>query len=146
MVKAEKQTALVSDDVRRRNEARDLARAEFAKRLKSAMLARHMSQSELSRQSGVKRDSISTYVNAKTLPGMAPLKKIAAALDVTPEELLIDSLQRAIEDDNPSIEIRAAAGQPDMAWLRINRAVPFNVAAKIIAIINEADEAERNRK
>jgi transcriptional regulator with XRE-family HTH domain len=132
-----------SPEIRSNLVPRELSKQEFGRRLQALMLAKDWNQSELARASGLGRDSISTYVRGQTFPTPKALRKLADALGVTTEELLPNSLMNALEGEFPAIELKQAAGHPDKAWLRINRAVPFAVAAQIIALINAADEAER---
>lgn len=116
-----------------------LTKQEFGRRLYALMMARSMSQSDLARLASLGRDSISTYVNGKTFPTPRALKKLADALGVEPEELLPNGLMSAMEDEFPAVELRQAAGHTDKAWLRVNRAMSFATAAKVIALIDEED-------
>ena len=120
---------------------RALTKQEFGRRLHSLMLAKGWNQSELSREAGLGRDSVSTYVNGHTFPTPKALKALSGALGVTAEELLPNGMMSAMEDEHPAIELRQATGHPGKAWLRINRAMSFPAAAKIIEIINEDDKA-----
>lgn len=116
-----------------------LTRQEFGRRLTSLMLARDWNQSDLGRAAGIGRDSISNYINGKTFPTPQLLKRLAEALGVEREQLLPNSMMSAIEDEHPAVELKAAAGHPGKAWLRINRAMSFETGAKIIALIDEED-------
>lgn len=116
-----------------------LTKQEFGRRLYAVMMSRGMSQADLARSAEMGRDSISTYVNGKTFPTPRAVKKIADALGVEPEELLPNGLMSAMEDEFPAVELRQAAGHADKAWLRVNRAMSFATAAKIIAMIDEED-------
>ncbi len=116
-----------------------LTKQEFGRRLYAVMMSRGMSQADLARAAEMGRDSISTYVNGKTFPTPRAVKKIADALGVEAEELLPNGLMSAMEDEFPAVELRQAAGHADKAWLRVNRAMSFATAAKIIAMIDEED-------
>jgi transcriptional regulator with XRE-family HTH domain len=120
---------------------RALTKQEFGRRLHGLMLAKSWNQSDLARASELGRDSISTYVNGKTFPTPLALAKLAQALGMKPEELLPNSMMNAMDDEHPAIELRQATGHPGKAWLRVNRAMSFGAAAKIIDIINEEDRA-----
>lgn len=122
---------------------RAMTRQEFGRRLNALMLDRDWNQSDLARAAHVGRDSVSKYVNGLAFPTPLAVKKLAAALGVTREELLPNTLMKALDDEHPAVELRQAAGHPDKAWLRVNRAVPFDIAAKIVALINDADRAEK---
>lgn len=116
-----------------------LTKQEFGRRLYALLMSRNMSQADLARLANMGRDSISTYINGKTFPTPRALKKLADALGVEPEELLPNGLMSAMEDEFPAVELRQAAGHADKAWLRVNRAMSFATAAKIIALIDEED-------
>lgn len=117
-----------------------LTRQEFAKRVYQLMLGKGWNQSELSRRSGLPRDSISVYMRAKSLPTPVNLQRLASALGVAPEELLPNRLESAIDEDNPSFEIRSPQGMPSKAWVRVNRLVSMSTATKIAELL-EADNA-----
>src|ERR1043165_6798156 len=57
-----------------------LTKQEFAKRVYNLMLNKGWHQSELARQAGLTRDSISTYINGKVFPTPSKLGKLAKAL------------------------------------------------------------------
>jgi transcriptional regulator with XRE-family HTH domain len=121
---------------------RALTRQEFGRRLQQLMLAKSWNQSDLARAADLGRDSISTYVNGKTFPTPVALKKMADALGMEPQELLPNTMMNAMDDEHPAVELRQAAGHPGKAWLRVNRAVSFGTAAKIVELINQDDERE----
>jgi transcriptional regulator with XRE-family HTH domain len=104
------------------------------------MLTKGWTQSELARQSGLPRDSISVYVRGKSLPTPSSLKTLAEALDVSPEELLPNHVEGAIDADTPSLEMRVSPNAPGVAWLRINRLVTTRVAVRIMDLL-ETDDA-----
>ena len=118
---------------------RALTRQEFGRRLANLIIQKNWNQSDLSRASGLGRDSISTYVNGKTFPTPRALKALADALRVKPEDLLPNQMMQAMDDEHPAIELRQASGHPGKAWLRINRAMSFATAAQIIELINKED-------
>lgn len=122
-----------------------LSNQEFGRRVFKLLVEREMTQSELSRASGIGRDGISRYVAGKALPTPKNLKKLADALNVAPVDLLPKSLFAAIEEDQPSIEFRQAAGH-NRVWLRINRAMSSSIATKIIGMIEEEDSQVRERR
>lgn len=117
-----------------------LTKQEFGRRLYNVMLAKGWHQSELARQSGLPRDSVSTYIRGKTLPTPNNLQALAKALTVEPEALLPNHIESAIDEDEPAFEIRASAASPGKAWLRANRLVSFTTAVKIAELL-EADDA-----
>lgn len=125
-------------------EPRELTRQEFGRRLQALMLGKGWNQAELARRAsagGTKlgRDSISTYINGHTFPTPLKLDALAKALGVSREQLLPNSMMQAMDAEQPAIELKQAPGHTDKAWLRINRAMSFDAAAQIIAIIKADD-------
>lgn len=122
-----------------------LTKQEFGKRLYNLMLRKGWHQSELARQSGLPRDSISVYIRGRSLPTAVSLKALASALDITPEELLPNHVESAIDDDAPSIEFKVSPNLPDRAWLRVNRLVSIRAALKIMDILENDNVADGSR-
>ena len=122
-----------------------LTKQEFGKRLYNLMLRKGWHQSELSRQSGLPRDSISVYIRGKSLPTPLSLKQLADALGVTSEELLPNHAESAIDEDMPSIEFKVSPNMPDRAWLRVNRLVSVRAALKIMDVLENDNVADRGR-
>lgn len=116
---------------------RSLTKQEFGRRLLRMTLDRGWNQSELARQCDVGKDAISTYINGKSLPGPRNLQKIAMAFGVEPGSLLPNSIETTMDRELPAFEMRQAVGHPDQVWLRINRAVKFKTAAKIVDLLKE---------
>lgn len=122
-----------------------LTKQEFGRRLQAALNERGMSQADLARRAeevtGKKmgRDAISTYINGRSFPTPASLAQLCKALDMTREELLPNSLINASQDEHPAFEMRAAAGQPGRAWVRINRLMSFETAVEIARLLNVED-------
>lgn len=122
-----------------------LTKQEFGRRLQAALNDRGMSQADLARRAeevtGKKmgRDAISTYINGRSFPTPASLAQLCKALDMTREELLPNSLINASQDEHPAFEMRAAAGQPGRAWVRINRLMSFETAVEIARLLNVED-------
>lgn len=122
---------------------RALTKQEFGRRLHKLMLERDWNQSDLARAADVGRDMVSSYINGKRFPTPTSLNKLAKALDVSRDELLPNGMMSALDDENPAIELKQAVGHPGKAWLRINRAMSFGTASKIVALIHEEDQAEK---
>lgn len=120
-----------------------LTKHEFARRLYKLMIARGWHQSELARRSHLPRDSISVYMRGVSLPTPQSLQKLAAAFDMEPEELLPNVIESAIDQDNPSLEIKTSASDPSAAWLRVNRLVSITTAVKIADLLNQDDAARK---
>ena len=116
---------------------RALTRQEFGRRLFKLLNDRGLTQSELARQAGIGRDSISTYVNAITFPTPKNLRAMAEVLGVEPQELMPNEIMSAFDNEHPALELKQAAGHPDKAWLRVNRMMSFSTAARIVDLIEE---------
>jgi transcriptional regulator with XRE-family HTH domain len=116
-----------------------LTKQEFGKRLYRLMLGKGWNQSELARRADLPRDSISVYIRGRSLPTASSLRKLADALGVAPEELLPNHIEGAIDDDNPSFELKVSPNAPMVAWLRINRLVSTPVALKVAELVNADD-------
>jgi transcriptional regulator with XRE-family HTH domain len=129
-----------------------LTKQEFGRRLARILEERFLSQSDLVRlvekTTGEKmgRDAISTYVNGRAFPTPKSLALLCTALGLTREELLPNAAIQAINDEHPALELRAAAGHPGKAWLRINRLMRFETATKIVTIINDEDKHDFEEK
>ena len=120
-----------------------LTKMEFAKRVYRLMLNKGWHAAELARQAGLERAAIGTYLHGKTFPSPTNLAALAKALGVTPEELLPNTVESAIDEDNPSFEIKASDNAPGLAWLRINRLVTMETATKIATLIGADNATDR---
>jgi len=120
--------------------AKHLTKQEFGQRLYNLMLARGWKQSELARQAGLNRDSVSTYVNGRSLPTPQSLRALARALDMTSEELLPNHTISAIEADVPAFEMKASAADPTKVFMRIDRLVTMATAVEILKLL-QADSS-----
>jgi transcriptional regulator with XRE-family HTH domain len=116
-----------------------LTKQEFGRRIYELINERGWSQSDLARAADLPRDSISTYVNGKSLPQGKSLKKLAEAFGLRPLDLLPNETEAAIDADFPAFEMKISPSAPQMAWVRINRAMPTPIALKIAGLIGEAD-------
>lgn len=117
-----------------------LTKQQFGKRLYTLMLSKGWTQSELARQSGLPRDSISVYVRGKSLPTPPSLQALAEALSVPTEELLPNHIEGAIDEDTPMLEMKVSPNAPNVAWLRLNRLVSTKTAMSIMEML-ESDDA-----
>lgn len=118
-----------------------LTKDEFGRRLYRLMLAKGMRQSDLAREAGLPRDSVSTYVRGKVFPTPISLQKLAGALGVDEAELLPNHTYQAIEADDPDFEMKVSPGNTSKAWVRLNRLMSLSAAVKIAEIVN-ADAAD----
>lgn len=122
---------------------RHLTKQEFGRRLYREILARGWNQSEMARQADLPRDSISTYVRGRAFPTPKSLRKIAYALKLNPADLLPNTVESAIDEDQPALEIKSSPAAPNMAWLRVNQLVRIDTATKIAEILG-ADRRDRD--
>jgi len=93
-------------------------------------------QSELARRAGIARDSVSTYVGGTAMPDPINAAKIARAFGITTEELNPWAVGAATVTVLPSVEMKQMVGNPDRAWLAINKEVSFDTAVKILALLS----------
>lgn len=108
------------------------AKAAFGRNLKAALDTKSWNQSDLAKATGLGRDSISTYIRGLTMPDPKNIKKLADALDVVPQDLTSGT---APERVSPALEItQSTAGK---VFIRINQAVTFDQASRIMAILQE---------
>lgn len=121
-----------------------LTKQAFAKRLYNLMMSKGWNQSELARRAGLPRDSVSTYIRAKVMPTPLSVQNLAAALGVTPEDLMPNHVESAIEEDTPSLEMKVSVNAPSKAWLRVNRLVSLATAARVIDLIESEHSKENN--
>lgn len=121
-----------------------LTKQEFGRRLYNLMLKKGWHQSELARRADLPRDSISVYVRGRSLPTPQSLKALADALGVSPDELLPNHVESAIDADNPAFEMKVSPNAPDVAWMRVNRLVTVKTALKIMELLESDDAANRN--
>lgn len=120
---------------------RHLTKQEFGRRLYSLMLNRGWHQSELARQSGLPRDSISVYVRGRSLPTPTSLQALARAFGISAQELLPNHVEGAIDEDAPSLDIKVSPNMPGSAWLRVNRLVSVKTALRIAELLESEDNA-----
>lgn len=113
-----------------------LTKQEFGRRLYREIIARGWNQSEMARQAGLPRDSISTYVRGRAFPTPKSLQKLADALGLSPIDLLPNSTESAIDEDIPALEIKVSPAAPTKAWLRVNQLVDFATATRIAEILS----------
>lgn len=163
MVKRSKKMGLTPDKppatAPDREEARTVYRAMFAPRsafqeelkdqfgrwLHRTIMKEGLSQSEFARRCGLPRDSISTYVLAKTLPSPASAKKIADYLKMDVEDLLFmpkngNTQHGPVEEPKvelPSLNIQTLPDRPGHARVKLDRVLKLSSAVKIAEIVEE---------
>ena len=120
---------------------KEAVKAEFARRLQHAFTQTGWTQSELARQAELRlpkghtfgRYNVSTYVRGKSLPGPVHLKALCDALGLKTDDLLPTRGVRQAGSDVPPLDVRDMAD--GNVWLRINQAVPWPTALKIMELL-----------
>jgi transcriptional regulator with XRE-family HTH domain len=128
----------------RRLSQKAINRKEFGRRLQQKILSKGWRQSDLARATGIGKDSISHYIRGRSLPSPKALDSMAKALGVSVTDLLPNAPAAAMDEELPAIELRQAAGHPELVWLRVNRAMSFATAAKIIDLLRADDELRKS--
>lgn len=122
----------------------DAVKVYFARKLSELMREKGWRGSETARRvtenapPGVEisRSAISSYVLAKNLPTDIPLAAICKTFGVEPKDLL-PSLGRPAGGKEDALSMRKL--DDGSVWLRVNQAVPFDTALKIMALVNEGE-------
>lgn len=126
----------------------DVVHADFGGRLQQAMVAKGWNQSELARRANERmpegqkmgRDNVSGYIRGTTLPGPVKLKALADALGMTVEELLPQrGVPNAGNKTIPALDMRDLGD--GNVWLRVNQAVPRNIALRVMNLLMAGEEA-----
>jgi transcriptional regulator with XRE-family HTH domain len=127
-----------------------LTKKEFGRRVYTLMVKKGWHQSELARQAklpngeSLSRDAISKYIRGATFPTPPHLKALAEALGVEEAALLPNTLETAIDEDDPAFEMKASTQNPGVAWLRVNRLVKTSTAVKIASLLEDDDALNSN--
>ena len=112
-----------------------LTRQEFGRRLYNFMMQNRMSQSDLSRASGMGRDSISQYVRGRSVPSPKNLAKLADALNIEVDVLFPNYDAQANAVETPTLEMKSVEADGENVWLRINMKVPTQKAIQAMQIL-----------
>jgi transcriptional regulator with XRE-family HTH domain len=116
---------------------KEAVRREFGKRLQGAMIDAGWNQSELARRSGFGRDNISAYIRGISLPGPLHLNALANALSIKPDALMPSNAMPSVDQVIPALDVRDVG--KGLAWLRINQAVEWETALKIMQMLKSDD-------
>ena len=76
-----------------------LRRQQFARRLEHLLMQKAWRQVDLSRASGIGRDSISTYLKGKTVPSRLSLQKMAKVFQIEPDQLYPNYAADAVAEE-----------------------------------------------
>lgn len=118
---------------------KDAIKNEFARRLQHKIAEKGWSQSETARQAAMHmpkgqdfgRDNISGYVRGLSLPGPVMLSALSKALGCDPIDLVPSA--PSVDTRHPPLEVKDSGD--GRAWIRINQAVDWPVALKIMELI-----------
>lgn len=111
-------------------------RKKFAENLARVLEERGMSQTDLSKASGLSKDAISTYMRQRSIPTRDSLKLVADALGVEPAELVPKVTGEA---RRPQITVTMEG--LDQMRVVVDAVLPAAVAAQIIELVNSAEAA-----
>lgn len=109
---------------------------DFADRLRRLAREKGWHQSELARQAGLTRDSVSVYMRGSSLPTGANLQKLATALGISADELIPHS-KISSNDEAALFEIKVSPEAPNKARLYVDHIVSLAAALKIASILQE---------
>lgn len=131
------------------SEPAEIIREKFAARLQDEMARRNWNQSELARRASahlvsgeISRDNISNYVRQRALPGPAFLLAIAKAFNTTSTDLLPERGAPPARDGGALPATHVQDSGDGMAFVRVNRRLPWSVALDILSIINDYQKEE----
>lgn len=115
--------------------ARQQAKIEFGKRLQRAIAKKAWRQSDLARHSGVGKDSISNYVQGRTVPTRDNIDRMALALGVAPNDLWPN-----YANEVTVLNIQKMERDPsnvDFAFVHINMRVRYGTAVKLMKLLDD---------
>ena len=108
----------------------------FAKNLKQVMKDKDITQTELSRKTGIGKSSISQYLSGKNIPSKQKVVVLAEALDV-PVDLLHEGSDEPVSTSgqkNITVETAAKLMGVGRQFIRVglqNQTLPFGSAVKM---------------
>ena len=108
----------------------------FASKLKSAMDEQRVTQTELSKLTGIGKSSISQYLSGKNIPQAAVIEKLAAALDTTIDDLKNETIPLPDMNTAHNMSVQEAANimgkSAQFVRVSLQRGlVPFGWAVKM---------------
>ena len=124
---------MVNNDID--NSQRILTKQEFGKNVHKFMMKNRMSQSDLSRASGLGRDSISQHVRGRSLPSPKNIQKLSDALGVEIDELFPNYEAQSSTSASPTLEIKSIDYEADKVRLRVNMEVSTVKALEALKIL-----------
>lgn len=110
---------------------REMVKSEFARRLYEAIVSKGWTQSEFARHCELNRDAISTYVRGKSVPSPVNLEKMAAVLNMRPEDLMPNYYEAAQAKADSQMELRDVPNDEGYMWIKLNMRLPKKVAIEL---------------
>ena len=117
--------ALVADD------ARQQAKADFGRRLHKAMIKKGWRQSDLARHSDIGKDSVSNYVNGRTVPTRQNIERLSQVLGMAPNDLW-PGYDGSMEGRRNVLTFRVDPEDPAFAFVVIDSRLPVDLALKLL--------------
>lgn len=123
---------------------------EFARRLQAELVRRGWSQGDLvsAAQPHVPEGKsfapydVSNYIRGRSLPAAHKLQILCETLGLKPDELIPHRGQPEVQRSTARLETRVQ-DEDGNVWIRLNRAVSHEGAARIQAILNNEDRGWR---
>jgi transcriptional regulator with XRE-family HTH domain len=116
----------------------------FGRGLYKLMKARKWAQADFAKEAGVSDDAISRYIRGRSLPTVANAQRMAAALEMTVEEMMAacdgdheHEHHREFIAPKPQPMSITSVGMAGFIRLHIDESVPLSIAAKILTILDE---------
>lgn len=122
--------AIVADD------ARQQAKADFGRRLHKAMIKKGWRQSDLARHSEIGKDSISNYVNGRTIPTRQNIERLAQVLALAPNDLW-PGYDGSMEGRRNVLTFRVDPEDPGYAFVVIDSRLPVDLALKLLNLAKD---------
>lgn len=123
--------ALVADETRQQ------AKADFGRRLHKLMVKKGWRQSDLARHSAIGKDSISNYVNGRTVPTQQNIEKLAQVVGASPNDLW-PGYDGSMEGRRNVLTFRADPEDPAFAFVVIDSRLPIDLALKLLALAKDS--------
>jgi len=117
--------AIVADD------ARQQAKADFGRRLHKAMIKKGWRQSDLARHSDIGKDSVSNYVNGRTVPTRQNIERLSQVLGMAPNDLW-PGYDGSMEGRRNVLTFRVDPEDPAFAFVVIDSRLPVDLALKLL--------------
>ncbi|RWA81458.1 MULTISPECIES: helix-turn-helix transcriptional regulator [unclassified Mesorhizobium] len=122
--------AIVADD------ARQQAKADFGRRLHKSMIKKGWRQSDLARHSEIGKDSISNYVNGRTVPTRQNIERLAQVLALAPNDLW-PGYDGSMEGRRNVLTFRVDPEDPGYAFVVIDSRLPVDLALKLLSLAKD---------